>query len=235
MIPHVMTVILNNLEFRTHHSESGGPLYTSAPSKLSIAALIAGPAIFFSWQQPALADQLFSQRNAHVHGVSELTIVGERNTLLMEFSSPAVNLVGFESSQLTVEQRAVVDDMLTRLEDVSTLIAHPSDDCAMINAHTSVRGLEHEQPSGHGISDEYPDDHLHHADDHTHHHHGNNGHLEFHAIYEWQCSSLANLSTITTHVFLNFPGVESLNVQWVIDAHQGAASLNPGRINVRLR
>lgn len=211
-------------------------MYTPAPSKLFTAALLAGPAIFCSWQQSALADQLFSQRNAHVHGVAELTIVGERNTLLMEFSSPAINLVGFESSRLTAEQQALVDDVLTKLEDVSTLIGQPAGDCTMINTLTRVLGLEHDRQSGHGISDEHPDDQLHHADDHEHHHHhGSNGHLEFHAIYEWQCSSLANLSTITTHVFLNFPGVESLNLQWAVNAHQGAASLNPERINVRLR
>ncbi len=39
------------------------------------------------------------QLGPHVHGLSELNIAAEGNTVLMELQSPATDIVGFESSR----------------------------------------------------------------------------------------------------------------------------------------
>ncbi|MGB1290473.1 MAG: ZrgA family zinc uptake protein, partial [Porticoccaceae bacterium] len=60
---------------------------------VSIIGLVA---TFFVLVNATFAEQKAASLDAHVHGLSQLTIAVEGETVELEFSSPAMNLVGFE-------------------------------------------------------------------------------------------------------------------------------------------
>ncbi len=47
----------------------------------------------------------FVEEDAHVHGVASLNIAQDGKNLLIEFMSPAVNLIGFEYQPSSVEDK----------------------------------------------------------------------------------------------------------------------------------
>ena len=52
---------------------------------------------------PGLAAAQSEQHDAHFHGLAELMVVAEDNTLELEFTSPAMSIVGFEHPASTPE------------------------------------------------------------------------------------------------------------------------------------
>ena len=57
-------------------------------------------------------DHHYEQHQAHVHGEATLHVVVEGNTVEIELQSPAMNLLGFEHSPETQQQKNGINRLL---------------------------------------------------------------------------------------------------------------------------
>ena len=178
----------------------------------------------------------FVQEDPHEHGAASLNAVLENDTLSMEFVSPAVNLVGFEYEPSSEEETQAVEDALAQLEDGATLFT-PAEaaGCELTSAETEhlmtdeeghEEGEEHseeeEHIEGESGAEEYAEDEEHDEDAEG------AQHSEFHAEYTFTCANPDSLSSVALNeLFALYPGIEDLDVQYVLPNGQGAAELSP--------
>lgn len=173
---------------------------------------------------PAAHSDGFTQHSAHVHGVATLLIAieqdGEMNLI---FDSPGMNLVGFESAHLSAEQQQLVDATLRALEDPANIITLPAAAaCSLTQASARISGQH--------------DDHNH-SHDHSHEHdHGDShAHMDFLATLTLRCEQPGALQSVALPVFAQWPGIERVNVAWVLESGQGATTATAAQATVRLR
>lgn len=77
---------------------------------------------------------------AHVHGLSEMAMIVDGNTLSISFGGPLVNVLGFEHEAKTPEQEQAVSDLKETLADVSNLVAIPTEaGCNTLKRDVSIR------------------------------------------------------------------------------------------------
>lgn len=177
----------------------------------------------------------FVQEDAHEHGAALLTLVLDGETLSMELESPAVNFVGFEYEPTTDEQVQAVEGVLAELEDPMTLFT-PAEaaSCELVSAEA-----EHLMTDEEGHADEHGDEHSE-DEDHSNeegeedeghgdekHDEERSQHSEFRAAYSFACSDPNALSSVDlSELFAMYPGIEDLDVQYVLPSGQGAAELS---------
>ncbi len=169
----------------------------------------------------------FVQEEPHEHGAAALSVVLDGETLNMEFVSLAVNLVGFEYEPATPEEEAAVEDALAQLEDGAALFS-PAE---AAGCELSDQEVEREVTSeeGHEEGEEHSDEETGGADDHSDEE-GEEGavHSEFHATYTFTCAQSDSLNSVSLReLFALYPGIEDLDVQYVLPSGQGAAELSP--------
>src|SRR5690606_8718325 len=82
-----------------------------------------------------------STLDAHVHGLSELTIAAERNFLEIQFISPAMNLVGFEHKAKTLKDIATVENVALTLHQHDMLFLLSGVDCKHTNTSIDLSNL----------------------------------------------------------------------------------------------
>ncbi|MGD7034456.1 DUF2796 domain-containing protein [Methylotuvimicrobium buryatense] len=144
--------------------------------------------------------------DAHTHGAAELNIVIENDTVLIEFESPAVNLIGFEHKPRTDAQQLELQKALALLNDVEIIVSFEKGECRVTETH--IRGpfdnADQEEPE-HGKREE---------------------HSEFHATYSLSCQDASVIGSVSTRLFDHFPGFEAIRVRWVGSKGQGSALLN---------
>ena len=204
----------------------------------------------------------FVEEDAHEHGAALLNVAQEEDVLSVEFISPAVNIVGFEYQPGTAEEEEMVETAITDLADGAALFAPSSAaECVLLAADVEgmeehsdkhddeEHGDEHgdEEHSDEDHDDEHGDeDHdeehgdEHGDEDHDEEHaegeeHGDEAetHSEFHATYEFSCENATELVDLElSELFTLYPGIEDLDVQYVMDSGQGAAELNAGSTQV---
>ena len=168
----------------------------------------------------------FVQEDAHEHGAALLNVVLDGETLSMELESPAVNLVGFEYEPSTDEEVQAVEDALAQLEEGMTLFTlAEAAGCELTSADT-----EHLITDEEGHAEEHSEEGEEHSEEGEEHgeEHAEEGaqHSEFHATYSFTCSSPDALSSIDLgEFFALYPGIEDLDVQYVLPSGQGAAEL----------
>ncbi|MBE0437802.1 MAG: DUF2796 domain-containing protein, partial [Methylomicrobium sp.] len=88
------------------------------------------------FSDPTLAEK--RHHDAHIHGVAELNIVIENDTVLIEFESPAVNLIGFEHKPRTDAQQLELQNALALLNDVDIIASFEKGECLATETH--IRG-----------------------------------------------------------------------------------------------
>ena len=200
----------------------------------------------------------FVEEDAHEHGAALLNVAQEEDVLSVEFISPAVNIVGFEYQPGTAEEEEMVETAITDLADGAALFAPSSAaECVLLAAdvegmeeHSEEHGDEHgDEEHGedhddeeHGDEDHGDEEHgdEHGDEDHDEEHaegeeHGDEAetHSEFHATYEFSCENATELVDLElSELFTLYPGIEDLDVQYVMDSGQGAAELNAGSTQV---
>lgn len=170
---------------------------------------------------------------AHVHGISEMTLVLEKNKLDIEFESPADNVVGFEHTASTPEQKRAVEKARDVLSAPQKLFQFSGATCALTHHQVDVSSLlshedhdHHEGHHGHEEHDHEEDDHDHDSDKGSHKESHKESHSEIKAEYQFQCKEGGKLKSISVGLLDAFPGIEKLNVKWVADGKQGATRLN---------
>ncbi len=149
-----------------------------------------------------------SGHGAHVHGQAELTIAAEQNTLELVFESPGMNLVGFEHAPVDAQQRARIREVQALLKEPTNVVLIEGGQCTLAHAQSEssypldAAAEPSKQPAN------------------TEEHHG------FKAQYQFHCAALAQVRSMQLPLLAQFPSIEHLQVQWVMESRQGMQSLN---------
>ncbi|WP_199438189.1 zinc uptake protein ZrgA [Vibrio owensii] len=88
------------------------------------------------------------------------------------------------------------------------------------HAHDDHDGHEHHDHEGH---------------DHEGHDHEHGGHGEFTVEYRYHCDSVADLNSIDTTWFKQFPATESISANLFTDTTQSATTLNKGNTKIAIK
>lgn len=158
--------------------------------------------------------------DAHVHGLSELTLAMEGNTLEIQLKSPAMNLLGFEHKARTKNDFSAVRNAAALLGKSDSLFSFSGGRCHLTNSSVDVSG----------VSDSGLDVHANEAEAHDHEHEDSfserESHSEIIASYDYRCESLATLSSMTVALFDVFPGIHQVHALWVTEKQQGGKTLD---------
>lgn len=169
--------------------------------------LLAGPALAQQQQ-----DEPQRQLGAHEHGAGKLGIAIERRTLEMEFEVPANDIVGFEHTARTPEQKQAVAQARATLSKPLALIKLPDAAGCKVTS-TSVKlvgGGDHGHTHG---KDKASPATAKAAETHS----------EFHAEYKLTCAKPELIQTIELDYFKSFPRAQKLEVTIVGDKIQAKA------------
>ncbi len=139
--------------------------------------------------------------DAHVHGLSDLTIAIEGGDIEIEFESPAMNIVGFEYQAQSKKDIEAVEKAAARLAGPDAIFSFLDATCRLIDSSVNVAG----------VLGEAHDDHESHGD--------------ISGAYQFRCEDLSRLSEIQVHLFQFFPGIERIRVMWLREGNQGAITL----------
>ena len=162
------------------------------------------------------------QVDKHEHGVGELNIAVEGNSIDLEFMIPGADIVGFEYKAKSEADIALVKDALIKFDEFNNIFSIPStSNCNLVEADISInQGDNHKDEHDH---DEH-DDHDEHEDEHDHDDHGEHddhdehdeeAHNEFVAHYSFNCGNIKEIDRISFPYFTTFPNSGELEVQFV--------------------
>ncbi|MBC6402735.1 MAG: DUF2796 domain-containing protein [Hyphomonadaceae bacterium] len=170
----------------------------------------------------------------HVHGVANLALVLEGETVTVELESPAFNILGFEHAPETDAQKTAVRDAEVLLREPGKLIMFNSEAGCVARTPESPFEL-HTLWEGHDGKDHGHDGH--HADDHAGDEHDDHKdeHTSVMLSYEFSCSAPDNLREVDLAVFETFPNFTEIGVVFLGPDSQRA--FNAGNRNqvIRLR
>ncbi len=156
----------------------------------------------------------------HVHGVGTLQLVLEGNHLHVELSLPAMDVVGFEHTPKTAEQRDAVTKAVALLKDSGHVIEPPAAaGCTTAPGRVESALLEDQQ------------DHEH---EHEHEHADGEAHADFDVTYQFDCRRPEALSPLAVTLFQHLPRLEKLDVQSVTPGGQRSQQLTPGQTSISL-
>ncbi|MBF0470249.1 MAG: DUF2796 domain-containing protein [Gammaproteobacteria bacterium] len=160
--------------------------------------------------------------DAHEHGVAQLNIAQEGNTLHLELETPAMNVVGFEHMPSNEQQIAAVNSAVMQLKLGDQLFLFPAAArCLLLQAEVSSGLLEHAVEH----KDEHEDKHGH-EDEHEGEE-ASEKHADFDVSYQFRCEQPEQLNTLTAAWFTHFPATEELAVQMITDRGQKSFHLTP--------
>ncbi|ENY72629.1 hypothetical protein G114_06807 [Aeromonas diversa CDC 2478-85] len=160
-------------------------------------------------------DHASAGHGAHEHGHGQLNLVQDGNQLMLELTTPAADLIGFEHAPKTDDEKARMAQALARLKAAEGLfIPTPAAGCTL--TEQVIQGGQEE--------DEHDHDHDHHdANDHDHH----EGHADLGATYTFTCQQPTELKGLEAGLFTFYPSLEKLTVQGLIPGGQVAGELTP--------
>lgn len=146
-----------------------------------------------------------TQLGAHVHGAATLTLVLEGNELQLALQSAAYNIVGFEHAPSNNEQRQEIALALDNLAQATWLTLSRDAHCEVQSADANTDLTEP----------------------------GYTGHGDFYANISLLCQNPARLQQLELGLFSLTPALEKVEVQWVINGRQGAATATLNNNSIR--
>jgi len=161
------------------------------------------------------------EHTSHIHGLAEMTIIIENNSLEIEVKSPAINLVGFEHKASSQKHTAAVNKAELLLSDPKKIFSFSNGYCQLINKSVDLSHIK--ETHGH-IEKEY-----------TTSINKQYNHSEIIAHYFYQCEKTSALSAITVTLFDLFSGLQQISVMWITDIQQGAIMLSATNKVIDLR
>ena len=178
----------------------------------NVSSLVLLQTAALIWSSNAYAEEhTHRQHGTHEHGVAQMNIAKDGDSLQIEFSSPAMNIVGFEHAPRTEQQRKAVKQAVSILEDATQLfVLTPAANCKLVHmdVETSLKAEAHSK----------------HANHDTHEH--ENSHADFHAEYSFKCLQMPALSFMEVVLFKQFPATEDVDVKLLTEKGQTALELN---------
>ena len=184
---------------------------------------------------PALADE-HRHHGAHEHGVGILNIAQEGPGLQIELDSPAVNIVGFEHAPNSEEEHKALESALARLRDGTALFALPGNaGCRQVSAEANTPLADHEDSETHHEEGKHHDGHDHEGKEGEYEegHEHEAAHADIDAAWHFTCEHPDMLDGISVRLFNIFPRTQRLQVQYITEKQQGAASLDASQPEVR--
>lgn len=152
----------------------------------------------------AAEDHLFEEHHAHEHGVATLDVAVEAARLVLQFRSPALNLVGFEHRPRSAQDHAALSRAMEWLRNPAAQF-QPSADASCRVAKSEVTPPDWDDPSGHS---------------------------EFAADYEFNCQRQAALQHLDVRLLQHLDTDTRIQVR--IAAPDGQHSTELTRTNTRL-
>lgn len=176
--------------------------------------LYAAAALIFAGAFAAAAAE--REHAAHAHGVDRLNLVVEANTVLVELMSPGADIVGFEHTAESAEDKAVIASAAQALEDGEALFAFtPEARCRLEEAVVGSALIEEAHAAG-GARDEEAAEHA-----------------EFHVRYRFNCEWPDRLTHLNVRLFERFPATRELEVQAILPHGQNARELTASSPRLR--
>ncbi len=167
-------------------------------------------------------------QDAHVHGLAQLNLVREGQQVQLEFSSPAMNFLGFERAPESEEERELLANISDALAGSGWLLGDSLADCDM-----TVEALELPEFGNEEHEHDHDEDHDHeeehdHDEDHSSHDHDEqaDGHSDFRVQYLFNCRNSVP-AEIQITAFQHFPGIEQITTQWIVERSPGLSELTP--------
>ncbi|WNJ96304.1 DUF2796 domain-containing protein [Vibrio ruber] len=214
--------------------------------KVHNLALLAGLITAVSAQ----AEEGFRQHEAHVHGVVEMNIAQDADALLVEITSPGMDVVGFEHPPQTAQEHQALDQATALLEQADNLITINTEAGCTLE-HSNVRQTAHHHEDEHEHHDhaahesehhhdhdedaDHNEEHHHDGDEHEHEHEHEHGtHTAFSIQYTYTCRDSGKLDHLSTQWFSHFPRTHEIHANVFTDRQQTAIKLNPDQTNVSL-
>lgn len=174
---------------------------------------------------PVIQAQTERDLDSHEHGAASINVVIDGKTVFVEFESPWNNLVGFEHSPSTDDQRQAVADAMQILETPANLFVFNDNAGCQVSStevestlETNAEHDEHEH--GH---DDHKDEHAGH-DDHADH--GEDTHSEVVAMYSFDCAKPEKIESVAVKLFDFYSGFESIGYQAAGPSGQTGAALS---------
>jgi len=190
------------------HSMKGRACHRPTVSKAFAGSSIA--LLLFCQPGFAEADHDSRHADAHVHGAAELAIALDDGQLVAEFTSPGMNLVGFEHQADEPDDIAAVEAAVQQLRLGADLLQFEGGGCALTKAEVTAEGLLEED----------------HGDDHSdEHHEEGEAHAEFEARYVFNCTEADMLTSISASFFTQWPGIDEIETVFLSADHQSSAEL----------
>ncbi|SDX19062.1 DUF2796 domain-containing protein [Thiocapsa roseopersicina] len=156
------------------------------------------------------------RQSAHVHGMAHMTLAAEGNKVLIELTSPAASLIGFERAPRTDDERATLALATENLEAGDAMIRlNIEAGCRLETAEIDAGFAD----SGQGREAKHAHDHD--ADQ------GADGHADFVVHYSFVCDRPEALGSAALGLFSGFPALERVLFQYVTAEGQGGAELTP--------
>jgi hypothetical protein len=175
---------------------------------------------------PALAEH--REHGPHVHGVGQLNVVLDGNTLEIGLDGPAANLIGFEHAPRDAAERATLEQTVAHLRDAAAVFTLPSAAACRAEAvQLESSLLDHETgEEHHGDRHDHGAPADHDGDGHDHdggeeHHH----HADLEATWRFRCERPAALDAVTVQLFRLFPATHQLEVQLLTPRGQRGTTL----------
>jgi G3E family GTPase len=166
----------------------------------------------------------------HVHGEAELFIAIEDNQVLLEFQSPADNIIGFEHAPATELQFSQLENSLKKLKDHKYLAAFKEGACQQISAEVKSpfkddhKAEKHKDDHEHTKKEHGHKEHSHKEHSHDEHSPDKGSHSDFYVSYTLQCEAAEdNIGRLDINAFEHFAGIKNITVKWITSDKQGSA------------
>ena len=135
---------------------------------------------------------------SHEHGAAKLVMAVDGNQLIAEFTSPGMNIVGFEHEAKDADEIAAVKAAVEKLGMGAELIELKGAGCSLSDADVEAEGL---------LTEAHEEDH-HDGDEHE----GEGAHAEFEAKYTFNCVTPDQLSEVSVSFFEHWSGIDRKSV-----------------------
>ena len=187
---------------------------------------------------PAMGES--RQHGVHVHGVAEMTLVVDQRDLEIEFSGPAMSVVGFEHTAQTTTDIEAVKKAQTALNNGANVFTFIGTQCVMRDVTVDVSAVwdgmavDRGEGAGQGSHARAHESHESHESHEKHERH-EESHSDISAHYTFRC--MQDDSPLAVRVGVDdLPfDVEEIRAKWVTDSGQGAAQLSADKWQLTLR
>jgi len=144
---------------------------------------------------------------AHVHGVATLQVAVDNKALMINFSSPLDNLLGFEHKARNQAEMKKVKQMVNQFNKANLFVPTPSAKCKLDH-------VDLQSPVIHKVGA-------------TPQHEEATGHSDLDAEFHYTCQNVKDLRDLEVRLFKAFAHLHRVNVEIVSDRGQTATQLSP--------